>query len=137
MGYRSEVAISMFRKDFDRMVKEKGEDIKDLLNYAEHICLHKCESNPDKDVVVVKWDWIKWYEEYTDIAAVINFLNEYDEETDEPLVPHIFVRLGEDPEDQEYEEQCDWENNDYDYLDKIRPIHYIETELDDEYTFDI
>jgi hypothetical protein len=72
MGYRSDVAVSMFRKDFDRLVEFSKEEevLKDLIKYADSI------KETTDNVVVIKWDSIKWYEEFPEIQA-LNELENY------------------------------------------------------------
>lgn len=91
MEYRSEVAVSMQKEDYERMVSESiNTEAYDLIKYATM-------KEKDTNVVVLHWDWVKWYPEYEDVAFIENFLNKLNEEDK----PYKFIRIGEDSEDTE------------------------------------
>ena len=104
MGYRSDVAIVMKEKDFLTMLEEvKQAEIKWLNDWILSAYNHPevknkpfCELNPQADDyqwVALYWEWVKWYEDYQEVAFIENFLqkiNQYD-----------FVRIGEDDDDTE------------------------------------
>ena len=63
MGYRSEVAIKCEEKAYE-MLKET---------------CHDADIMPDKifkdgDEYILYWDWIKWYEDYEDVSAIVKTL---------------------------------------------------------------
>lgn len=102
MGYRSEVGIKCEEKAYE-MLKET---------------CHKINYMPDKiykegDLYILWWDAIKWYEEYKDIAAIVNTLDKLDElqdPNDYETTGHgyKFIRLGENDDDVETREN-DWD----------------------------
>lgn len=103
MGYRSEVAIKCEEKAYN-MLKET---------------CYKADIMPDKifkdgDERIFYWDWIKWYENYEEIAAIVKTLDKLDElqdpnnETTGPIgYGYKFVRIGEYDDDVEIR-QNDW-----------------------------
>lgn len=99
MGYRSEVTLTMYKKDYEELlrqaIKERNNDVIDLIKYAG---LYR-----KADVITMHWDWVKWYEECPDIKFVMDFilLNN---------VPYSFKRVGEetgDIEELSYDDEYD------------------------------
>ena len=102
MGYRSDVAIVMKEKDFHTMLEEVKQTEIEWLNgwilsgYNHPKSKNKpfSELNPQSDDwVVLYWEWVKWYDDYQEVAFIENFLqkiNQYD-----------FIRIGEDDDDTE------------------------------------
>ena len=133
MGYRSEVAISLYKRDFEiLMYKIKNkidgfEELKDLMNYAD-----STKETLD-NIIVIKWNWVKWYNEYTDIQKLEEYLNQEDEEGN-ILVPYCFTRIGEEREDIEVIHHID--DDDWD-LDCIEPITYIDSPDGNEFDLDL
>lgn len=116
MGYRSNVAISMYEKDFNKLLEatKTNAELKRLIEYTDKII--KTYDN----IIILRWNSIKWYEEYSDISAFIDFINQVDEEGNN-LIPYCFTRVGEDYEDIEVIHHI---NNEWE-LDCIEPITYI------------
>ena len=102
MGYRSEVAIKCKEKAFDMLIdtcKETG--------------LMPDTVYKDCDDFLLYWDWIKWYNDYNDVAAIENTLDKLDELHDhdddqETGYGYKFMRIGEDDGDVETREN-DWD----------------------------
>lgn len=98
MGYYSEVAIAMKKKDFNEMEsaiychildKDLQKLIKTLLDSAE-----KSEVRLDNDeYLVLKWPYVKWYSCFSEIKFISDYLLK--------LPQHDFIRIGEDPDDTE------------------------------------
>lgn len=110
MGYRSEVAVAIKVNDYEKFMKGNS-DIKELLSLAD--------ITSNEEIVILHWDWIKWYPEYSDIQKFNNILdiiadNEH---------PYAFIRIGEDYDDNDY---IVFEGEENEYLDEyIYPIRYI------------
>ena len=115
MGYRSEVAITMRKDDYDALMWQASDLVKELIKYGEV----KDKGN----VVILYWDEVKWYEEYDDVAFIMDFLDNL-RENDKPF---SFIRLGEDPTDIE-ERFFFGENGDYFDCDIVHICRYIEIE---------
>lgn len=115
MGYRSEVAVAIKIADYEKFIKGNS-DFKDLISIADI-------STNDK-IVIIYWDWVKWYSEYEDIQKFESALdciadNEH---------PYAFVRLGEDYDDIEHRV---FEGAEEEYLDEyIYPTRYIDRPID-------
>ena len=86
MGYRSEVAVVVKNEDYEKFIKGNS-DFKDLMNIAE--------VTKNEDLVMIYWDWIKWYLEYEDISIIEATMDKLDEQN----APYKFVRIGEDWDD--------------------------------------
>ena len=92
MGYRSEVAIAMKKSDFEelegRIKLTNKENVLNLLEVRDHFV--------DRgDVVIIKWDWIKWYDEFEEVDYIDNYLCELREKGH----PCSYVRVGESYDD--------------------------------------
>ena len=126
MGYRSEVAISVLEKDFNKFVKgldiEEDKDVLDLLKYGN--------IRKSGKVITLYWDDVKWYEEYSDVNKIMNWLDKLADNDS----PAKFVRIGEDQEDIEVKEYCNNYNNDeaWTVIDSIYPVKYISVPEDYE-----
>ena len=94
MGYRSEVALALRKKDYEEllakasMFEEEDKRLDSLVNFLKF---------PDELLrdnsghVVLHWDWIKWYDEGDDPLCTWVMENL-------PDIYH-FVRIGEDNDD--------------------------------------
>lgn len=111
MGYRSEVRICLLKENF--------EELKERCSNLEYSLIDTMDfENKDNKTVVFGWDWIKWYNEFDEIAAIENYLFNLADD-----VPYSFVRIGEDRDDiEEYGHYCGGE------CDRIRPVSYIEVD---------
>lgn len=120
MGYRSDVAISVYKKDFNELCdRVKNQIIADadtrielasLLKWAT-IDIIQNEDDNDKSIVTLIFESIKWYEGFKDIDYLMAFLREDGR-------CYSFKRIGESSDD--YEEECDdsYELNDVTYLER-------------------
>ena len=59
------------------------------------------------DAILFRWAWIKWYESYAEVSALVDFMDrldnsdkiEIDGEEIDPVELYRFVRTGENSED--------------------------------------
>ena len=87
MGYRSDVSITMHKKDYRTMV----EQAKNLQNEDVFETLQRGTVYENNDeVITIKFEWFKWYEEYEDIQWIMNFIQNIDCK---------FIRIGEENDD--------------------------------------
>ena len=88
MGYRSDVAIALYKKDYDKLINRvkmnKNQDLHNLINNASLF------ESKGGNVKILTWDWTKWYNEFEEIQWIENFINNCNS---------AFVRIGEDFED--------------------------------------
>ena len=93
MGYYSDVAIVMREKDYNQMIRRakalKNSNVMDLIELAK--CYKDGYSRKRR---ILKWEGVKWYEEYSDVRWVCKFIENID---------CIFIRIGEDLEDNVYD----------------------------------
>ena len=105
MGYRSDVAIVLYKEDFDELCKRiaRSEDntIKDLFESAD-INLDGDEHSLESIVTIFFYD-VKWYDEFKDVDFLMDFLHESGRR-------YSFKRIGEDLTDIDEE----WGDSDYD-----------------------
>ena len=103
MGYRSEAVLAVAKEEYERIVATGNEDIIDALHeWSDRV--YERDS-----VIVIKWGWIKWYSDYTSIAAVESWFDEMDDmanvqsnlEDREVEAKYQFVRAGEENGDVE------------------------------------
>ena len=97
MGYRSEVSLTIFENDYKTMLKNahSNEDIFDFL--TKYPSLFR-----NGDIVTIYWNCVKWYEEYSDVGFVVDFMRSG--------IKYRFVRVGEENGDIEEESNDDdWE----------------------------
>ena len=134
MGYRSEVTLTMYEKDYEELlrqaIKERNNDVVDFIKYAG---LYR-----KADVITIHWDWVKWYEEYPDIKFIMDFIMSND-------IHYSFKRVGEEAGDIEetgYDEGYDLTSATYvscyidlndvgEMQDRNLYIDKIKTELDE------
>jgi hypothetical protein len=116
MGYRSQVKIALKKVDYEELegrIELTGDsDIKSLFNYAN--------IETGEDVVVIEFDWVKWYPEYKDVQYIDNYLAELEENGK----PYKIIRVGEDQGDVEIQYSLG-ENDDYSCDDAI----YVYTDI--------
>ncbi len=103
MGYCSNVALAMYKKDFETMMhyfKENCRDAYDTWSGAE---LSFFEDDKDQ-VIVAKLYWMKWYAAFDEVIQTEEYLANLEE------TPYHFTRVGEFLEDNVDEDQGDmWE----------------------------
>ena len=96
MGYRSEVAIKCQKGAYDYINSIDGA-------YGWDRTL------TDGTDFILEWEWIKWYEEYEGIKAIVDALNALDEIEDpyDTSMGYKMIRLGEDDGDVEERSNTD------------------------------
>lgn len=62
MGYRSEVAIAICNTKVEKFVGLLNEEGQGLLAMSNKLIM--------EDHVVYHWDWIKWYDSYTEVISI-------------------------------------------------------------------
>ena len=94
MSYRSEVAIAMRKEDYELLKKfdESNQDLLDLLKVAT--------IREKEDATSLYWDWLKWYDSFSEVQAIEEFLGKLSDEDK----PYKFIRIGEEWDDIEREE---------------------------------
>lgn len=93
MGYYSEVAITLFEDDFESLVKishEKSNEAFDLIRAAS---IHKYKNEPT-NIIVIAWDYVKWYDGYKDVDFIMSFVGNANRE-------YHYIRAGEEVGDVE------------------------------------
>ena len=120
MGYRSDVAISVYQKDFNELCNriknhtienaDTRSELASLLKWAT-IDIIQDEDDHDKSIVTLIFGSIKWYEGFKDIDYLMALLHEDGR-------CYSFKRIGESSDD--YEEECDdsYELNDVTYFER-------------------
>lgn len=101
MGYYSDVAMAMKKKDYAKLRQAISSLFSDaeLKNVSRNLieAAQKTEIKIDKEkYVVLKWQSIKWYNDFEEISFIEKFL--------EKIPHHDFIRIGEEMEDiEEYQ----------------------------------
>ena len=94
--YYSDVAITLFTDDYDRMVeqaKKTGNDaIIDFVTNAP-ADIHTLNHG---EITQIGWANVQWQDSYEDVGFILNFLSKN--------VPYHFIRVGEDDEEDDVEE---------------------------------
>lgn len=115
MGYYSDVAIAMYRKDFEKMVRAaKSNETTSGLELIKAACLHEARAN-GLPTITMYWNCVKWYNTFDSVRFIMSFLNEND-------ITYQFRRIGDEYDDIEIT------GNDEDYklidlLDILRDIY--------------
>lgn len=98
MGYRSDVAITLYEEDFETLIKKASEECKDVLELIGYATLYKNDSN---NSVSLTWSSIKWYDGFEDIDYIMHFIRSEDRQ-------YQFKRIGEELGD--IETECNDDN---------------------------
>lgn len=88
MGYRSDVGIMCQPKAYEMFKKE-----------FNVICPHKVLQRDDYHLLI--WEWVKWCDEFDDVAKVNEIIRELEDRYDEDGYGYKFLRIGEDDIDVE------------------------------------
>lgn len=124
MGYRSDVRIITSKKGFKELNKFVNNYLKDSLE-AEYNLMNNLKFKAENDYACYfGWDYLKWYEGYDTVDAIINGLNHLEEND----MSYRFSRIGEsydDYEEKSYESEKE-EEQDLEYPSMLR-------EFDDDY----
>ena len=100
---RSDVAIAMKQTDYEKLqkaIEELDEDTKeDVTHFMKGVSLEVSSEN--KEYVILKWEWVKWYDYFPEVEFILNFLEEIEK--------YDYIRIGEDYDDIE----CEFNSDDY------------------------
>ena len=94
MGYYSDVAIAMRKKDLEQMLDEalKLNDDKWIYSFIQE-GINNAPVRDDEDYILLTWTDYKWYDTKGEVSFIKNFLNDLD------YSHYDFLRIGEDYED--------------------------------------
>jgi hypothetical protein len=116
MGYRSSVVIGFSKKEYDLFCKyidenftienfkfknslgsisKEEQDKLHMIRLLEAASVYEFKNRYSKnEYVAMYWDYVKWYEEYPEVKAIVNYLNSISDTSGDPEV--CFIRVGED-----------------------------------------
>lgn len=125
MGYYSDAALAVRKRDFDRMlIRAKQEpDPDELLRFLTRNADHYAGGDPDdpESPVVLYWSFIKWYEEFPDIRYVEDWMaGKYGDG-----FGFAFIRIGEGDDDVE-ERYGDSSEDLCGYISVTREIQFLD-----------
>lgn len=116
MGYRSEVAIviEFTTPELAQTYLQQGHEL-----YPEfrEMAKYGLKSTENQKYLVFEYEWIKWYDDYSEIQQMTEFYRKSIEA--EGFVGYCFKRMGEDSED--YEEDYEGDNA-WEYVDTVRKL---------------
>ena len=103
MGYRSEVVFAVAPPLVDKFlaVMAASEKVRDLIKYDEHNKEGIRFNYYNEGDIVVNLNNIKWYEGYEEVDKIKEFFYEAINDNDGSEDFVRFIRIGEDPQDQE------------------------------------
>ena len=79
MGYRSDVAFACTEE-----VYNKNKNVIDAIEASE--------KKTENGIVSIRWEWVKWYPTYEEVAAIMKLVEDFPDDT-------AFVRVGEEEGD--------------------------------------
>lgn len=91
MGYRSEVGIALYTKDYKTMLKR----VKELKKNKESYELIKNADRYSADngkITILYFSDVKWYADFKEVQWIENFIKK---------VQSVFIRIGEELDDNE------------------------------------
>lgn len=99
MGYYSDVAIAVRKRDAKRLLEEAAKlpndnYVKKLVERHQEI-LDDIDPNPE-GVQILRWYGVKWYDEFGEVKYIMDFIRSLGESNYE------FMRIGEDYTDIEH-----------------------------------
>lgn len=89
MGYRSDVAITLYKKDYEELDKRCKES-----NTALKIFWRNADITQNETVAVIQFTDVKWYDNFEEVKYIMNFLHSNNRS-------FHFIRIGEDVDDTE------------------------------------
>ena len=107
MGYRSDVGLALSKAGMLRLQEKLNSldkdsetffSVSELLKYA---CKHMKHEETGAELYL--WEYLKWYDNYSDVRFIEDLMNELEWED------FLFLRLGEDMNDNE-EKGSFWDN---------------------------
>jgi hypothetical protein len=98
VGYRSEVAFKCSEEAHKVLLSaaELNKDLQDLLKASDR---ESCSSYNNDEEGFYYWEYVKWYESYSDVSAFERIMDLLDEMALDG--EYGFIRLGEDFDDHE------------------------------------
>lgn len=96
MGYRSDVAFKTTTEGYVLIKKWNDEIEKEL----DRPLTHAKVQVTDEGFYKITYEWIKWVDVFAEVKYFINFM----EKLKELEIPYAFIRIGEDYDDIEYEQ---------------------------------
>lgn len=121
MGFRSQVQIGCGEKAFNEYFKPLFLEHKEDRDFAKPDSIVRCGS-----LYVIKYDWVKWYEFYSDVQAIENIVEELIDKDEEGYeVKRLIVN-----EDNTVEEDASgrWLDTYCDYLNVVVQIDSVDGE---------
>lgn len=110
MGYRSDVALTLRKKDALELIKQAKE------NNAVRPFMCMAHVADQDEYVTFYWEWVKWYDDYEEIQFITALYRNLDE--------YSFKRIGEDNSD--IEEEWNGDDDDIVYKAEIERCFNIE-----------
>jgi len=103
MGYRSEVVFAVAPPLVDKFlaVMAASEKVRDLVKYNEDYKEGIRFNHYSEGDIVVNLSGIKWYEEFEEVKKITEFFEDAVNDNDGSEECVRFIRIGEDPQDQE------------------------------------
>jgi hypothetical protein len=107
MGYRSDVGLALSKAGADSLQKKLNSldkdsviffNVTELLKYA-----YKHQKHEETGAELFLWDYLKWYDNYSDVRFIEDLMVELEDEE------FLFLRIGEDRNDNE-ERGSFWDN---------------------------
>lgn len=99
MGYRSDVTITLYKQDFETLVRQASENTNGALDLIKYATLYKNEAG---NIVTLLWNSVKWYDGYNDVDFIMSFIRSGD-------VQYHYLRVGEESGDiKEENNDDDW-----------------------------
>lgn len=98
MGYNSKIRIVTTKGGFDKLYQHSKEKLKDSYhkNLLDSLDIKRISSE-DENVLLFGWDWLKWYEEFDSVKAIMEGLKLLEDED----IPYHYIRIGESEGDVE------------------------------------
>ena len=107
MGYRSDVGLALSKTGAIRLqekLKALDKDSEIFFNVTEFLeCACKHQKHEETGSELYLWEYLKWYDNYSDVRFIEDLINELEWED------FLFLRLGEDMNDNE-EKGSFWDN---------------------------
>ena len=103
MGYRSEVVFAVAPPLVDKFlaVMAASEKVRDLIKYDEYNKEGIRFNHYSEGDIVVNLSSIKWYDDFEEVKKITEFFDEAVDANDGSEDNVRFIRIGEDPQDQE------------------------------------
>jgi len=103
MGYRSEVVFAVAPPLVDKFlaVMAASEKVRDLVKYNEDYKEGIRFNYYNEGDIVVNLSSIKWYDDFEEVKKITEFFDEAVDANDGSEDNVRFIRIGEDPQDQE------------------------------------